>query len=309
MKQTASKTRHGISLMEVLASTFVIGVGLLGVLAVIPFGAYQIGKARDAEHCLNMLQSAEADLQIMGLAKPEIWNDGLTINSNGGTTIYNGTTLSVLNHIIMVDPFNAASTGPTGVHIMGANLGLNRNTRPIWQERMRGQDDLDYTRIEGQRPDFSAQNNKVRSSGKYTWFFTFKPTSYNTGDTVDVDIVACYNRVPGAERNVAGTVDTLYAKGARVRMTGTAVEDLDLKNVKQVLVTWDSGVGSCWAKVVNATEYYNNGTNNGKDVILIDNLLVNGLSSLSTGKSVNVMIVDGALYRKTVNGVTIRELP
>lgn len=310
MKQTASKNRHGISLMEVLASTFVIGVGLLGVLAVIPFGAYQIGKARDAEHCLNMLQSAEADLQIMGLAKPVNWNNGNNVADNAGTTVYDNSSTNLdTNRLIMVDPFNTAN--PTWfdgnlrsrMHFIGANL----DNPALWRERMRGQDDLDYTRIEDQRPDFSAQNNKVRSSGKYTWFFTFKPTSYNAGDTVDVDIIACYNRVPGiqdTERsvNIDNSDYAQYQNGARLKLTGSA-EELDLKNAKIALITWGSN-SWCWCKIVNVTDY----DGAAKYVIVVkksgDNLPNNTNNNFLNPKA---FIVDGALYHHVANGVTIRD--
>ena len=56
--------KRGVTLMEVLAALFVLSIGLLGVLAVIPFGSFQIAKARQAEYGSNMLAAAKAEVRI-----------------------------------------------------------------------------------------------------------------------------------------------------------------------------------------------------------------------------------------------------
>jgi type II secretory pathway pseudopilin PulG len=57
----------GISLLEVLAAIFVVSIGLLGVLAVIPFGAFQVSKAQHAEYASNMLANAAEEIYIRDL--------------------------------------------------------------------------------------------------------------------------------------------------------------------------------------------------------------------------------------------------
>ena len=61
---TTNSQQRGISLLEVLAAIFVVSIGLLGVLAVIPFGAFQVSKAQHAEYASNMLANAAEEIFI-----------------------------------------------------------------------------------------------------------------------------------------------------------------------------------------------------------------------------------------------------
>jgi len=65
--------QQGITLLEVLASIFVIAIGLLGVLAVIPFGTLQVSRAYEAEYASNMLANAAEEIVIRDKAKPTEW--------------------------------------------------------------------------------------------------------------------------------------------------------------------------------------------------------------------------------------------
>jgi type II secretory pathway pseudopilin PulG len=71
--QTKTQLHNGITLLEVLASIFVVSIGLLGVLAVIPFGAFQVSKARQTEYASNMLANAADEIYIRDMAKPREW--------------------------------------------------------------------------------------------------------------------------------------------------------------------------------------------------------------------------------------------
>jgi hypothetical protein len=44
---------------------------------------------------------------------------------------------------------------------------------PPWTGLMCGQDDIVYSTYDDKRPDFTGVGDKIQSSGKYTWFFTF----------------------------------------------------------------------------------------------------------------------------------------
>jgi Tfp pilus assembly protein PilV len=70
---TTKQQHNGITLLEVLASIFVVSIGLLGVLAVIPFGAYQASQARHAEYAANMLANAAEEVYVRDMAKPLTW--------------------------------------------------------------------------------------------------------------------------------------------------------------------------------------------------------------------------------------------
>ncbi len=74
-----NSTRRGVTLMEVLASIFVLSIGLLGVLAVLPFGNLQVSKANEAEYTSAMLAAAKGDL----VASKMITDHWKNLNENG----------------------------------------------------------------------------------------------------------------------------------------------------------------------------------------------------------------------------------
>ncbi|MDR0522775.1 MAG: hypothetical protein LBH00_13130 [Planctomycetaceae bacterium] len=209
--------KRGISLIEVLASILVIGIGLLGVLAVIPYGAFQISEAHRTDYAANMLVNAAEEVVLRKMTNPGKWGVDFLISGNcpanletdiktwhntagipttppiqpsgkipiPGTRDLNnkdtehylvmahraGTGL-ILNcsKYILIDPFNS-NDPPEHIFRIGATFTPLKR----WEEWTRGQDDIVYTSYEDKRPDFADQNGKVRSSGKYTWFFTFLP--------------------------------------------------------------------------------------------------------------------------------------
>ena len=151
--QTNKQVHRGVSLLEVLAAIFVVSIGLLGVLAVIPFGAYQVSKTQHAEYASNMLANAAEEILIRKMTHPASWQ-----------TVPATTTLDCTKFILF-DPHESLTPSHHIVHVLDAQ----------WQEVMRGRDDIVYTLHDDKRPDFSGQGDKIQSSGKYTWFFTYLP--------------------------------------------------------------------------------------------------------------------------------------
>ncbi len=176
-----NSAQRGITLIEVLAAIFVISIGLLGVLAVIPFGIFQVSKARDAEHTANMLDAATADVGISGMTLLGNWlSNGSVVDrpptyaeANGGAAIQYGhdkdgdgyvdedssrpdyqqykrsyiedpanTTLKC-NRFIVIDPQGTTfpSTGNNG-RFYKVVPGA---PAAFWQKITQGQDDLVYT--------------------------------------------------------------------------------------------------------------------------------------------------------------------
>lgn len=310
--------RRGITLMEVLASVFVLGVGLLGVLAVIPFGAFQVSKGRDAEHCSNMLAAARDEVAVNGLAQPKSWKNGTTIASSGGTNVFKSSDDTFdCSKFIMFDPLNAdKSSDFTNIYVIAKTL----NNINVWKERMRGQDDLNYIRSENARTKFV--DNHILSEGKYTWFAMFMPTSFTTTPSdynnvdittinpVNVELIGCYNRVPGDEREVDGNRFSNYvqfASGASMRWTASSnsgVEELDLTGTKLIFFTWSdtNQPHGCWCRILSASAINTSGTPY-RDIIVLE------LSNASLPSNINnarALIVPGALYHTIAENVTIQ---
>lgn len=365
MKISRFPIRRGMSLMEVLAATFVIGIGLIGALAVLPFGAIQVSKARDTETASVLLAAASQQIALEEMAKPERWKrdnsntlsvaDEFSTTDAGATNLYywdnsNSRWAMDLRRVYMVDPFaydvdrsvyGQGHTFSTHVYRIcrftantnvttnfpaadsAADYQIRRETKR-WRNLMTGPDDLQFTYHKDKRPDFSDTREKVMSSGRFTWFFTFSPkknlSSYDSpgnlrdkrdipysdiaGNSVDVDLLACYNRIPGTERSV--TIDTNNSSstvsGGKIRLRAGSAAALDLSTAKYIFVTWQSSdygnasiedwFEGAWCKVVNASEPEVDTGNNDyyRDVIVTASDLP---SAYHTNSSPKALIIDG----------------
>ena len=84
-----SRTRRGVSLLEVLISIFVLSIGLLGVAAVIPVAGHEILQATKADVGSACGQAALADIKVRGALNPGEWR-GFNVSTGNWSTI--GTT-------------------------------------------------------------------------------------------------------------------------------------------------------------------------------------------------------------------------
>jgi len=393
--QNKKRLKNGITLIEVLASIFVVSIGLLGVLAVIPFGAFQASKARHAEYASNMLANAAEEVALREMIKPTGWGfnipfgdaqeieeecgtrDNTSIPGQRSTTtrtarirIYpllasGGLRLltrveyevedvtvteyvtgdppippSETREIVYFNQFHAVNCTrsiwfepcetaalPDFVHVFPLasfspdplRVALTRK----WAEPMRGQDDLVYTIYPDQRPDFAKQNNKVQSSGKYTWFVTFLPQSANDWDGTlrvecasvfvgnevvplnnvkpAVDVLACYNRVPDDDRQLsvspASNCTFLPSlRGGTFTLPNASYLDL-LSHTKYVFVSWETAAGTtdgAWCKIVFVD----------KSPLARPKMIVTG-DLPSAANNMHVYIPSGVLYRKRVENIPI----
>jgi len=260
--QTIRRT-SGVSLLEVLAAIFVVSIGLLGVLAVIPFGAFQVSKAQHAEYASNMLVNAAEEIFIRKMPQPIEW--GHPSLASGGETVF-----------VKVDPpesstFNCTKfiwVEPWGMRDPDYHIFCINSFVPLdkWDEVMRGQDDLDYTIPVDERPELKFnKEGKPLSSGKYTWFFTYLPKAESTyagqmqdvplssvNSPVAVDVLACYNRVASDDRQVQPNGFLPTQGGGTFTFSNTAHVEL-LTQTKYVFVTWGSPTqvdGGAWCKIV-----------------------------------------------------------
>ena len=322
--QIKKQLQPGITLIEVLAAIFVVSIGLLGVLAVIPFGAFQVSKAQHAEYASNMLANAAEEILIREMAKPEGW--GLDNISSGvpASLVFEKNSPpedSTLNctKFIWIEPREMFDP-PNHIFCIGATF---RSAKEIsediqvsnlkdWAEWMRGQDDLVYTTYGDKRPDFTGQGGKIQSSGKYTWFFTYLPkvtgSSVNLEevpldnlDKVDVDILACYNRVPSDDKQIQCEF-TASLRGGTFTPGNTDADIVELlSQTKYVFVTWELNelvAGGSWCKIVFVDK-----SDPQKPKIIVTGALPDSADNIYI---YFVYIPSGVLYHKQLEGVPIR---
>jgi hypothetical protein len=134
---------------------------------------------------------------------------------------------------------------------------------PEWknQEVMCGQDDLVYQIYDDKRPDFIAQNDKIQSSGKYTWFFTYMTVDVETqysADQLAVDVLACYNRAAKDDVQVRPNRFDASYRGGTFTFADADPKSIDrlvakLAETKYVFVTWGTDAqvaGGSWCRIV-----------------------------------------------------------
>ena len=302
-----NRSQQGVSLLEVLAAIFVVSIGLLGVLAVIPFGAYQVSRARHAEYASNMLANAAEEIFIREMANPMEWTadvaDALTVES-GGILVFtrkDTPSESTLNctRFIWYEP---AEVYDPEFHVFCVSTFI---TAKKWDEVMRGQDDLDYTASTGKRPELKFNNDGTpQSLGKYTWFFTYLPTTSenpksavplaNVDSPVAIDVLACYNRVASDDRQVQPSAFVPSQGGGTFTFPDAAHLEL-LTQTKYVFVTWGTLTqveGGAWCKIVFLDK------SNPK-------VAVTGNLDAISG-DIQVYIPSGVLYHKRLENVPIK---
>ena len=264
----------GISLLEVLAAIFVVAIGLLGVLAVIPFGAYQVSKAQHAEFASNMLANATEEIVIRNMGK-ESWN---SVTPN-------------YTKFVWCEPHP----------IFNAPAHITRALVEDWKELMRGQDDLVYNTYDDKRPDFRKNQDDevvIQSSGKYNWFFTYLPLEDE--DEVTADVLACHNRVRSDDVQVqAPDVSFMPAfKGGKFTFSNGNNLVERLTQTKYVFVTWmdASKLNGTWCKIVFVDK--SNPAN--------PQIVVTGSLPEESKNDMHVYIPSGVLYHKRVESVPIR---
>ena len=66
--------RRGVSLMEVLISTFVLSIGLMSIAALIPVGRYTIAETSKSDYAAACGRAAMRDIKIQRMLDYRVWN-------------------------------------------------------------------------------------------------------------------------------------------------------------------------------------------------------------------------------------------
>jgi hypothetical protein len=305
---------------------FIICIGLLSVLMVIPYGAFQVAQARNAEYISNMLDAGAEDLQIMG------WDKNIT--SKEGVGIPSFIDDSIIE-IYLIDPFVNNDGGSFFKSLFTSPPFNNPTIIETFQERMTGSDDLKYILSENARTKINTEGltdpTTPQSSGQYTYFITIKPQEIFSNEFVDngntikeftnvkftTDLLGCYQRVESyTTLNPSDFSWRSYLKSAEITITNNT-KRLDFSTTKYVLVTWetpqetDNSSGSTpinlslrrgeWCKIVNVI---NNNADN-QVVTIVSNDVVsikNNATELNQQNMNNMTIIvfPGVMYHKRI---------
>lgn len=138
--------RRGITLLEVLISVFVMLVGLLGVMSLIPVGKFEQTRGTKADRSAACGRAALREIKTRGILNPDNWAlaNGIAVFNRSRLTLPftfdNGTNWVKLQPVV-IDPLgiisatdngyrsfpydSAASAVPTAPHLPRLTLGVN----------------------------------------------------------------------------------------------------------------------------------------------------------------------------------------
>lgn len=120
---TRNVRRNGMTLIEIMSSVMVLAVGLVGVLAAIPFGGFRLSQMNEADYSSAVGRVAVRTIKSNGWANPNNWylkstqtggllndvvNPAIKMDSDGGIRLN-------LAYPFFIDPLNPnnQSYGPT----------------------------------------------------------------------------------------------------------------------------------------------------------------------------------------------------
>jgi prepilin-type N-terminal cleavage/methylation domain-containing protein len=193
--------RRGITLIEVLAAIFVMGIGLLALLTLFPVGALSMARAvrddRAAQAGANGAALAVAidlrnDPAVSGAlaATPNTWADP---DPNGpGYPIY-------------VDPYYVNLVGTAALGAAGTTPGLARTTTPLFKSAPARwaslQDEIEFDNT-------GTPGGAVNRPATYTWAYLMRRTRASSNVMVELTVVVYASRatqVGGGENVYAAT--------------------------------------------------------------------------------------------------------
>ena len=92
-KRKAFNNRRAETLVEILAAITVLSIGLVGVLAAIPFGGFRMSQMTEADNSAALGRNAVRLIRSHGWCNPNNW-----ILDNLSIRISNGSDLSVVSY-------------------------------------------------------------------------------------------------------------------------------------------------------------------------------------------------------------------
>ncbi len=110
--------RRGETLIEIMASIMVLSIGLVGVLAAIPFGGFRMSQMTEADNSAAVGRNAVRTIRVNGWARPDSWliknpQNGSYV-SNAGTLLFRNADVDYIDSTVpfVLDPLGSANFFP-----------------------------------------------------------------------------------------------------------------------------------------------------------------------------------------------------
>ena len=228
MSDSQKYHRTGISLMEVLISIGVIGLGIFGVASLIPVAQFKVAEGTSRDRQAAFGPSAAAEFRIQEMGDPNTWESGdLSILTRDTEARANGDWLE--RQAYCIDPLGLAENGystpmrrfPVNADVPNrafmTRLGLKKLRTTNADATIRQtldtalardlfflHDDLEFDRptdesLQPRRQYFVDERGvptATFASGSMSWFATLTPTALGSNDEFLLSIVVVRDRVP-----------------------------------------------------------------------------------------------------------------
>ena len=238
MTPSASTNRRGITLMEVLISIGILAVGLSSVVALVPAGKSEAGKAVMLDRGANLAMNALDDAVTFGLTRP---------NSVGrpaaGVIIFDPLSYASGSCVWSTTSSRVTASGtmkPKGIFASGtdASMGTGTSAVALASPILQGRDDLIYTAGAGEDdPPLNAFPGGIRSfQGRTSCLLSIAPLDgvFAPGSIAKLTAVVFHNRnlADAAEAVVSGTYNESTSPAGTILVNATALpEGRTLKDV------------------------------------------------------------------------------
>lgn len=111
-------SKRGETLIEIMASIMVLSIGLVGVLAAIPFGGFRMSQMTEADNSAAVGRNAVRTIRVNGWARPESWliknpQNGSYV-SNAGSLLYRNADVDYIDSTVpfLLDPLGSLNFFP-----------------------------------------------------------------------------------------------------------------------------------------------------------------------------------------------------
>lgn len=212
--------RRAVTLLEVLISIFIVGIGLLAILALFPVGVISMRHAIDTDRAVLCSVNATTLAATMGNKSPGVQSDKGLLDDYGVTAnnAFTDPTSGVLpaavpgcpSYPVFVDPIGSASMGSFGAWL-GGQQGIPKRA-PSYVTTTREAirhfsilDDIDFQQDGTPKVIVSPGGNIVEREVKFTWAYMLRRMQSESPALTEMSVVVYSHRplaivIPSSEQ-------------------------------------------------------------------------------------------------------------